>query len=184
MKILYQELTRFKKLLPQNCDQKFLERAEYLIIKSRQLLIIDNRINKSIDRFYRDFYRKKDCREVKYQALLSELYLDTETFFYVAARLVDLLFEGMKGIVKITKDEKTKFDRIMIIRNQLLEHSHKPGQPIENEICQFGLNKSYGVYVRSAKGADKGRPYRDRAYYPLRHNLVKDLVNVLKEVRQ
>ena len=184
LKILYESLLTFKVSLPQSSPCKFIERAEYLIIKGKQLLIIDRRINRNIGRYYRDFYRKKKWRAKTYQALLSELYLDTETFFYVASRLINLLFDGMQGIIKITKGEKKKFDRIMIIRNQLLEHSEKPERPIENEICQFGLNRRYGVYVRSFKGADAGRPYRDRAYYPIRNNFAKDLVKVLGSVKQ
>ena len=180
LKALSQELIRFKNLLCENRNRKFLERAEYMIIKGKQLLIIDRRINRNSSRFYRDYYKKKRWQTRGYQNLLSELYLDTEIFFYIASRLIDLFFDGMRGVVEVSKKERKRFHRIMTIRNELLEHNQKPGRPIEDEICQFGLNKSYGVYVRSFKGADAGRPYRDRAYYPLRNSFAKDLVEILK----
>lgn len=151
-----------------------------MIIKGKQMMIVDHRINKNVTRFYSDFYKKKYWKSSEYQNLLCELYLDTESFFYIATRIVDLIFEGFQNVIRIPKSNRKRFSRLLKIRNQLLEHSHKPGRPIEDEICQFGINQRYGVYVRSSKGADDGRPYRDRAYYPLRNGFVKNLIELIE----
>lgn len=182
LKILHNQLIAFKSKMSHSSsiNQAILHRAEYAIIKSRQLLIVDNRINKNMNKLYCFFHKKRKIQENEYQDLLSELLLDAENFFYIASRLIDLLSKGMQEINLLSKTKKNKkFGRIMTIRNELLEHSQKPGKPIENEICAFGYNKKYGPYLRASKNADDKKPCRDRAYYPLRNKFSKDLIEIL-----
>ncbi|GEM_PF-3665483 len=139
-----------KACLPQNAAGKHYERSEYMIIKAGQLIILDRRIKKYLKIACQDVRQDKHWRKPAFQGALNKVYLDTETFFYMASKFIDLFFEGINGLMGVASSEKRKLkscQRILIARNNLIEHSHKPGQPAENEIRQFGLNRRYGIYL-------------------------------------
>lgn len=152
----------------------YSERVEYMIIKVKQLDIIDRRIRRNIKIYYGI---KDNWKSDRFQQVLSELWLDTESFFYTASKLINLYFEGLNDIFRFGRNPTKQLnscDAIQKIRSQLIEHSHR-GQSIENELNQFGLNAKYGTYLRSTKRKGTRTRFIDKAYIPLRNGLIKEL---------
>jgi len=152
----------------------YSERVEYMIIKVKQLDIIDRRIRRNIKIYYSI---KDNYQSDIFQQALAELWLDAESFFYVASKLVDLYFEGLNDVFHFGRNPTKQLAscyKIQTIRNQLIEHSNRR-QPIENELNQFGLNTTYGPYLRSVKRKGTRTRFIDKAYVPLRNGLIKEL---------
>jgi len=160
LKTLIETTIKFKKRLPAGLSKKFYLRAEYLIIKARQISILNARITRNVKKYYKSKCLKS-WTSASCQKVLSELHLDTETFFYMAAKLNDLFNEGFSDLYKNKKFKKnSSVKQIAVIRNNLLEHSHNGRNPLENEECAFYLSKKYGVCVRSKSRADgKSKSY-------------------------
>lgn len=164
----------------------YLNRAEYLTIKSLQLNVIDRRIAKNVRNIER--LRKRDGAKYwesrKFQEAFSELILDAESFFYVASKFINLLFEGLQRPIGFNRRSKryfSKCQRIQEIRNNLIEHSHSDNRHVADEVCMNGYNPKYGPYLKSMKGADGNRPYKDRAYFPLRNGFVKEVLSAIQQ---
>lgn len=171
---------RLKKSLPSNIDSKYMHRAEYLIVKANQLIIIDRRVLREIREI--DLIRKNlnYWMTSQFQLEFSKLILDTESFFYVASKFIDLYFEGLKelfNVKRIAKKQCPACERILNIRNNLIEHSHSGTRLVEDEVCSFGYNSRYGPYIRASKGADMNKPYRERAYLLLRNRFIKEMID-------
>lgn len=175
---------RLKESLPLNSELKYSHRVEYLIIKANQLVIIDTRVLREIRRI--DLVRKNHnyWRTSQFQVVFSELILDTESFFYVASKFIDLYFEGLKVPFDLGRNIKEKYpacERILDIRNNLIEHSHSGAKAVDDEICSFGYNSRYGSYLRSSKRADMNKPYRERSYLLLRNRFIKEMIDAFEK---
>lgn len=165
----------------------YLNRAEYLIIKSIQLNIIDRRIARNIRNIelLRIGNRLRYWKSQKFQIAFSELVLDAESFFYTSSKFIDLLFEGLQEPLGFSRRSKSSFlvcKKILDIRNNLIEHSHRGKRHVADEVCMNGYNARYGPYLRSAKEADGNRPYKDRAYFPLRNGFIKEVLLAINRV--
>jgi hypothetical protein len=184
--LLLVEATKELKFYLKNANSRYLQRAEYLIIKAQQLAVIDRRITRNIRSI--NLRRKEGSnywRLRRFQTTFSELMLDAESFFYVASKFIDLLFEGLQRPLGFNRNSKKSLkacSRISDIRNNLIEHSHSGKRHIADEMCSNGYNAKYGPYIRSARGADNGKTLQSRAYMLLRNEFVKEILSVINKI--
>lgn len=154
-------------------QQKYINRAEYMLIKLKQLSIIDGRIRESIK-----LLGKKNEFE---QGLLHKLYLDYESFFYVSTKYMDLFFEGMDFLskeVKVAQGQKW-YKTLQTIHNVFLKHSHDRKSQVSSEINSFGFNRFYGPYTKRSGKNGLGKQARSTAYFPLKRNMIIEMCQYL-----
>ncbi len=167
---LFELSSKWKVLLEKSKpnQQKYIDRAEYMLIKLQQLIIIDKRIKEAIKSL-----SKSNKSE---QELLHKLYLDYESFFYVSTKYMDLFFEGMNFLSKEMKGGKGKewYKILQEIRNRFIEHSHKE-KFYSAGINEFGFNKRYGPYTKRFNENGFGKRAYSTAYVPLKQNMINGM---------